>query len=161
MCGSLPSCRPQHPQVPGRCACIQRTGSTGHHGPFGSSLNRHGASAHCYSLAPKSFAGHFLTFSDSFDDAALLLTISLQRKTGDTTSILCLVVSLVSSHGPHLSDHTLLPRVPARVIAFEREVLDARWHPGPILGPVVEAETSGVFPLLEPSRPARHDLSTD
>jgi hypothetical protein len=140
---------------------VTHTGSTGHHGPFGSSLNRHGATAHCYSLAPKSFADDFLTFSGSLDDAALLLVISLQRTTGDTTSILCLLVSLVPSHGPRLSDHTLLSRVPTRVIAFECEVLDAHWHPGPILGLGIVAETSGVFPPLESSRSARYDLSTD
>ena len=54
----------------------------------------------CWSLAPRSFAEHFLTFSGSLDDPALLPLLSLQRTTGVTTGILCLFVSLVFLHGP-------------------------------------------------------------
>ena len=112
-------------------------------------------------LAPRSFADHFLTFSGGLDNAALLPLFSLQRSTGDTTSILCLLVSLVSSHGPCVSDEGLLPRTLSRVLASKPEVLQCILVSWANLGLVIEAETSGLFPLLEPFGSVRCDSSTD
>lgn len=115
-----------------------------------------------WSLAPRSFAEHFLTFSGSLDNAALLPLRSLQRTTGDATSILCSFDSLVTSRGrPGRSDEGLLPRNPPRALAFKPKVLRCILASWVMLGLFVEAETSGLFPLLEPSRSARDDLSMD
>jgi hypothetical protein len=60
-----------------------------------------------------------------------------------------------------LSDEALLPRVPPRAFAFIPEVLLCILGSWVILGLDVEAETSGLFPLLEPFRSASNDLSIE
>jgi len=77
--GSLPSCRHERSQAPARCTYITRNQYDSIRLIIGPRWSR---CTCCWSLAPRSFAEHFLTFSGSFDNAALLALCSLQRTTG-------------------------------------------------------------------------------